>query len=444
MEKDNLSQERQRSILLLPSDQDTGENLIRWLREAGLAVRTVETAQEAFVALVNDVFDIFLLDMTRRSQTGVWLSEDAVSIVRMIRQDRRVLKSSLVVLMDRGDSLGLAQAVEAGADGFIVKPMEKIPFLRDIGRILKEAEFRRTAKKSVDINRMHSFWGLLEEGGREGFFALARIIFDKLILEKITPVLGDEVIIALMRRLQNVMEQKGCVFMKYACLSGRTVDGRQTGPSGGQSGLRLSMEEIETRFPDISTEDLAAGFRRFVYTFLEMVYVLTSEILIGRPFEILLVEDNPGDARLVEEALRDSAISYHVMAVKDGREAMELLRRQGSYAQASVPDLILLDLNLPGKDGRQILAEVKGDPFLRDIPVVIMTASAVDEAVLRSRGMTFDSYIVKPFDMRQFCWVIKTVESENFDALKEFGERGTVPNRSPWQGKGEDGEDESV
>ncbi len=472
---DNIQKERQRSILLLPPCKEMGENLIRWLKEDGLAVKTVETAQEAFVALVNDVFDIFLLDMKPRSKTGASPSEDAVSTIRMIRQDRRVLKSSIVVFVDRGDSLGIAQAVDAGVDGFIVKPLEKTPFLKDISRILEEAEFRRTGKKLIDVNHIHFFLRLIEteclpagqagsapafsategryaeptvaaqptvgsaqqvgvptkpkiplsesvgtkpEGGREVFFTLARIIFDKLILEKIKSVMGEPVIISVMSRLQNAMEQKGYVFMKHVCLSG-LPDACPAG-DGEQAGLKLSMEEVEKRCPDIPTEDLVAEFRHFVYTFLRMVHVLTSNILIGRPFEILLVEDNPGDVRLTEEALKDSAVSYRLTSVKDGLEAMDFLRRQGSYAQASLPDLILLDLNLPDKDGRQVLAEIKSDSFLRDIPVVIMTVCAQDEEVFRSQGLKFESYIVKPFDLNQFYRIIKVIENENFDALKRF------------------------
>jgi CheY-like chemotaxis protein len=468
---DNIQKERQRSILLLPPCKEMGENLIRWLKEDGFAVKTVETAQEAFVALVNDVFDIFLLDMKPRSKTGASPSEDAVSVVRMIRQDRRILKSSLVVLVDRVDSLGIAQAVDAGVDGFIVKPLEKTPFLKDISRILEEAEFRRTGKKLIDVNHIHFLLRLIEtecrlpdastfsategrcaeptvaaqptagsaqqvgvptkpkiplsesvgtkpEGGREVFFTLARIIFDKLILEKIKSVMGEPVIISVMSRLQNAMEQKGYVFMKHVCLSG-LPDACPAG-DGEQAGLKLSMEEVEKRCPDIPTEDLVAEFRHFVYTFLRMVHVLTSNILIGRPLEILLVEDNPGDVRLTEEALKDSAVSYRRTSVKDGLEAMDFLRRQGIYAQASLPDLILLDLNLPGKDGRQVLAEIKSDSFLRDIPVVIMTVCAQDEEVFRSQGLKFESYIVKPFDLNQFYRIIKVIENENFDALKRF------------------------
>ncbi|OGX37765.1 MAG: response regulator [Omnitrophica WOR_2 bacterium RIFCSPLOWO2_12_FULL_50_9] len=151
-----------------------------------------------------------------------------------------------------------------------------------------------------------------------------------------------------------------------------------------------------------------------------MIGLLTSNILIGRPLEILLAEDNPGDVRLTDEALKESGISYRLAVAQDGIEAMDILREQGGRAHVSLPDLILLDLNLPRKDGRQVLTEIKNDSLLQDIPVVIMTVSKEDEEIFKSQGLKFDSYIVKPFDVAQFYRVIRLIESENFDALKKF------------------------
>ena len=129
------------------------------------------------------------------------------------------------------------------------------------------------------------------------------------------------------------------------------------------------------------------------------------------PIEILLVEDNPGDARHARESLKDSKIRNSLSHVKDGVEALAFLRRQGDYAAAPRPDLILLDLNLPRKDGREVLAEIKNDPDLKRIPVVILTISKDEEDVLRTYNLHANCYITKPVDFRQFLEVVKAVDN---------------------------------
>lgn len=131
---------------------------------------------------------------------------------------------------------------------------------------------------------------------------------------------------------------------------------------------------------------------------------------LGRPVEILLVEDNPGDVRLTREALKDVKLSNNLHWVPDGMEAMAFLRRWGQYTDAPRPDLILLDLNLPRKDGRQVLAEVKADEDLRRIPVVILTTSSSDEDIIRSYNLHANSYVTKPVDLDQFVRVVKSIE----------------------------------
>jgi CheY-like chemotaxis protein len=130
----------------------------------------------------------------------------------------------------------------------------------------------------------------------------------------------------------------------------------------------------------------------------------------ARPIEILLIEDNPGDVRLTREALRDGKVPNNLNVVGDGVEALAFLHREGSYATAPRPGLILLDLNLPKKDGRQVLAEVKSDPALRTIPVVILTTSTAEEDVLHSYGLHANAYIKKPVDLDQFLRVVQAVE----------------------------------
>lgn len=129
-----------------------------------------------------------------------------------------------------------------------------------------------------------------------------------------------------------------------------------------------------------------------------------------RPVQILLVEDNPGDVRLTIEALKEGKVLNQLTVVKDGIEALSLLRRQGQYARAARPDLILLDLNLPKKDGREVLSDIKADDNLKHIPVVILTTSQDEQDVLKSYNLYANCYINKPVDLDQFITVVKSIE----------------------------------
>jgi len=129
-----------------------------------------------------------------------------------------------------------------------------------------------------------------------------------------------------------------------------------------------------------------------------------------RPIEILMVEDNLGDVRLTQEALSEGKVRNHLYVVADGVEAMAFLRREGQHAHAPQPDLILLDLNLPKKSGPEVLAEIKADPELRRIPVVILTVSKAEEDVLKSYNLHANCYITKPVNLDQFLEVVKSIE----------------------------------
>jgi two-component system, chemotaxis family, response regulator Rcp1 len=131
----------------------------------------------------------------------------------------------------------------------------------------------------------------------------------------------------------------------------------------------------------------------------------------GTPIEILLVEDSPGDVRLTQEALRDAKVRNHLSITTDGVEAMEFLRRRGRHAKAPRPDLILLDLNLPKKGGREVLAEIKADTELKTIPVVVLTTSSSDEDILRSYRLHANCYVTKPVDLDSFLKVVNSVEN---------------------------------
>jgi two-component system, chemotaxis family, response regulator Rcp1 len=129
-----------------------------------------------------------------------------------------------------------------------------------------------------------------------------------------------------------------------------------------------------------------------------------------RTVEILLVEDNPGDVRLTRELFRDSRVRNHLSVAHDGAEALAILHQQGPYANASRPDLILLDLNLPRMDGRQVLVAVKSDEELRRIPVVVLTTSRADEDILESYDRHANCYLTKPLDLDEFAGVVRSIE----------------------------------
>jgi chemotaxis family two-component system response regulator Rcp1 len=130
----------------------------------------------------------------------------------------------------------------------------------------------------------------------------------------------------------------------------------------------------------------------------------------GRAIEILLVEDNPGDVRLIQEALREGKVWNNPHVVSDGEAALDFVYRRGLYADSPRPDLVLLDLNLPKKDGREVLAVMKGDPDLRRIPVVVLTTSREEEDVLRAYNLAANCYVAKPVELDEFMKVIRMIE----------------------------------
>ena len=136
------------------------------------------------------------------------------------------------------------------------------------------------------------------------------------------------------------------------------------------------------------------------------------------PIEILMMEDTPGDVRLTIEAFADGRMANRVRVAKDGVEGMAMLRREGPYADCPRPDLILLDLNMPRKDGREVLAEIKQDPALRRIPVVILTTSRAEQDVLETYDLRANCYIAKPVDLEQFITAVRSIEDFWFTVVK--------------------------
>ena len=144
----------------------------------------------------------------------------------------------------------------------------------------------------------------------------------------------------------------------------------------------------------------------------------TDKKIDTKPIDILLVEDNPGDVRLTKEALRDAKVLNEIHVAKDGVEAMQFVHKEGSYSNAPMPDLILLDLNLPRKDGREVLAEIKKDPKLKHIPVVVLTTSKADEDIIRTYNLHANAYITKPVDLNRFVEIMHALEEFWFTIVK--------------------------
>ena len=130
----------------------------------------------------------------------------------------------------------------------------------------------------------------------------------------------------------------------------------------------------------------------------------------GKPIEILLAEDNPGDARLTVEGFRDAKVKNNITVVEDGKEALAYLRHEGPYANVALPDLILLDLNMPKKDGREVLAEIKADEKLRQIPVLVFTVSSAEKDILAAYNLQASAFITKPIDLDEFITVVRSLE----------------------------------
>lgn len=141
-----------------------------------------------------------------------------------------------------------------------------------------------------------------------------------------------------------------------------------------------------------------------------------------RPVEILLVEDNPGDVRLTREALRDAKVRNNMVVAHDGVEALAYLKREGQYADAVQPDLILLDLNLPRMNGFEVLDVIKMDSNLKRIPVVILTTSQAEQDIVRGYNLHANAYVTKPVDLDQFIKVIKSIENFWLEIVKLPGE----------------------
>lgn len=134
-------------------------------------------------------------------------------------------------------------------------------------------------------------------------------------------------------------------------------------------------------------------------------------------FHILLIEDNRGDARLIEETMQELDSHIHLAVMSDGFQAMDYLHKKNPYEKSTIPDLILLDLNLPKKDGRQVLAEIKSDPNLKRIPVLILTISSAEEDILQCYNLYANGYVIKPFEIDKLIELVKSIKNFWFDTV---------------------------
>ena len=139
---------------------------------------------------------------------------------------------------------------------------------------------------------------------------------------------------------------------------------------------------------------------------------------IGRPIEVLLVEDDEGDVELTKEVMEDSKVKLNLNVVGDGEEAMKFLRKEGQYDMVLDPDLIILDLNMPRKDGREVLSDIKADEKLRYIPVVILTTSEAEEDIIKTYSTGANCYVTKPIGLEQFSKVVRSIEDFWFTVVK--------------------------
>jgi len=144
----------------------------------------------------------------------------------------------------------------------------------------------------------------------------------------------------------------------------------------------------------------------------------SKDIHTSKEIDILLVEDNPGDVRLTQEVIKDSKLRNSLRVITDGREAMKFLKKEGVYADSAMPDIILLDLNLPFKNGKEILAEIKQDPALKDIPVAVLTHSEVEADILKAQELNASCYLVKPVDIEQFIMVVRSIDTFYLSIVK--------------------------
>ncbi len=386
------------NILLIEPDKEQAQVLVDQLKTEHCHVIPAANLQGLIAILSQRRFDILLADIDTTHE-----GEDLLEVCRQLKQDQRFALIPIIAIVDRGSAGKIIRALEAGVDHFLIKPFETDYVVNRINDFLASAELKAQGKKRLELEHINLLMNSIGAAQRETFFQLAEAVFNLEVIAKIKDIIGESIFPYLFKRLHEMLEEE-YAFMRQT----RFAD------------MRISLAGVEGITRHLPVQELTAGFKRYLYIFFKLIHALTSDILFGRPLGILLVEDSPGDIRLVQEALKESRLPLKLDLVTDGEEAMSCLKREGRYAETIKPDLILLDLNLPKKDGREVLKEVKKDLNLNDIPVVIMTVSREGYEYLRSQGLEVEHYIVKPFDLKQFVEVVRSIKERWFDAVKIF------------------------
>lgn len=384
------------NLLVAASDSPQMSALLSRLGPENCNISLIRGFEDAQALSVKESFDAFLMDMDHPAE-----KEDPLTICRRLKEDERLRHLPVLALVSESHTPRIVDAVAAGVDRILMNPVEAEDLLDSLRELSFAGELNAKGKKCINLEHINLLTRLMEKMTREDFFRMAPVLFDHEIIGRVKDIIGDMVFAQIFARLREGVPQ-GYEFMKEA----RYSHGH------------FSLGPAEKTASGIPVETLAAGLRHYISDFFRLIHALTSHILFGRPLEILLVEDNPGDVRLVQEALKEGRLPIRLSVVTDGEAAMDYFQKKDRYRNAPAPDLVLLDLNLPKKDGREVLKAMKASSPWSLIPVIIMTVSKEERDSLKSQGVEVEFYIVKPFDLDQFIGVIETIRDSRFDAVK--------------------------
>lgn len=247
-----------KKILLVEPEKEQSELFSSWLKEEGYKTKLIDNFQEVHSSISKEKFDILLMDIDYPE-----IRESSLELCQKLKKNARFSDLPVTILTYKKDVKRIASAIEAGVDNLVLKPFETDSFLKRIKTIFKEIELKKQGKKVLDLNYINFLIKLLDEGSREDFFLLSPVIFNRLVMDKIGNILGESVIMVMMRRIQELTEDN-YAFMRQARLQNK----------------ELLMDDVYRVSKKVSVKILAAGFQNFIYTFLSLVRVLTSDILM--------------------------------------------------------------------------------------------------------------------------------------------------------------------
>jgi len=249
-----------KKILLIEPDKELNELFSNWLKEEDYEVKSIDNLQEVHSSISKEKFDILLIDIDYPE-----ITESSLELCQKLKKNARFSDLPVTILTYKKDVKRIASAIEAGVDNLVLKPFETDTFLKRIKTIFKEIELKKQGKKVLDLNYINFLIKLLDEGSREDFFLLSPVIFNRLVMDKIGDILGEPVIMVMMRRIREFI-QDNYAFMKQARLQNK----------------KLLMDGVYRASKKVSRKILVFGFQNFIYIFLGLVRVLTSDILIER------------------------------------------------------------------------------------------------------------------------------------------------------------------